>query len=339
MRAAMVFLVLSSSIPSLVAQHSNDVPTNEETQKTYKDAQLRELVITESKQTDVSGFSYYGLPLSDKDGDLFFHLGGDLFTNATIVKLSHSSLERTLYRLPSDLQQDKYVFYEFAVGPSGDLWILANAGPDLLVVVFGSDGQETGRAKLALSLADVNITDFAPLDNDVLFFAGATVGKDAGHPFATLVDGGTGKSIRTWHDVFPAAKTGAKDTVPIHAGNASVGDDGNIYLLYESEVLAISPAGEIVKRIKFVKPDQALNPVIVRASSGYAAVWLQTPPRNDHTFEMSYLVLDLSSGKTLGWYAPPPEIRAPAMSFSRDNGFEFLIGKHGKWNLTEADLR
>jgi hypothetical protein len=255
------------------------------------------------------------------------------------MKLTHSSWERTLYKLPSDLQEGKYVFYEFAVSPSGEVWILVNRGPDLLAAEFDSNAQMTTKSALDLSLADVTITDFAVLDNDVLFLAGGTVGKDAGHPFAALVNGGTGKNIRMWHDVFPAAKTSAKDAVPIHAGNASVGDDGNIYLLNESEVVAISPAGEIVKRVKFVKPDQSLIPFVVRASSGYAAVWLQTPPHKDHTFEMTYLVIDLSSGKTLGWYAPPAEIRAPAMSFSRNNGFEFLIGKHGKWTLTEADLR
>ncbi|HZQ19835.1 MAG TPA: hypothetical protein VFA90_14035 [Terriglobales bacterium] len=299
------------------------------------DLQTRQLVVTASKQTDAPAFSHYGLALSDNNGDLFFHVGGDVFTNATIMKLAHSSLERTLYKLPSDLQQTKYQFYEFAVSPTGDLWMLANAGPAVSVVAFDSDGQESGRTKLDISLADVNITDLTAFDNDLLFFAGATIGKDAGHPFAALVNGGTGKTIRMWHDVFPAAK----DAVPIHAGNASVGDDGNVYLLNESEVVAISPAGEVIKRVKFVKPDQTLIPFLVRASSGYAAVWLRTPPQKDHTLEVSYVVLDLSSGKTLGWYAPPADIRVPAMSFSRNNGFEFLVAKHGKLNLIEADLR
>lgn len=303
------------------------------------DTQPRQLVVSESKQIDVPLFSQYGFTLADNDGDLFFHLGGDVYTDATIMKLNHSSWEPKLYKLPSDLQQDKYVFFEFAVSPSGELCILANRGSDLLVAEFDSNAQMTSKSALDLSLADVNITDFAALDNDVLFFAGATIGKGAGHPFAALVDGGTGKSIRMWRDVFPAAKTGAKDTVPIQAGNASVGDDGNIYLVHQSGIVAISPAGEIVKRVKFVKPDQSLIPFLVHASSGYAAVWLQTPPQKDHTFEVSYLVLDLSIGKTLGWYVPPAEIRVPAISFSRNNGFEFLVAKHGKFNLTEADLR
>ena len=303
-----------------------------------EDAHPRQLVITRTASLDVPSFSHFGLPVPDNDDDLFFHLG-DVFTDATIMKLAHSSWEPTLYKLPADIQHDKYVFYEFAVTPSGELWILANRGPELLAAEFDSHGQMTAKSILDLSLTDVKINDFAALDNDVLFFAGATVGKDAGRPFAALVDGASGKSIRTWHDVFSSAKAGTKGAVPVHAGNASVGDDGNIYLLNESEVVAINTAGEIVRRVKFVKPGQSLIPFLVRASAGYAAVWLRTAPHNDHGFEMSYLVLDLSSGKTMGWYAPPPDLKAPAMSFSRNNGFEFLVGKNGRLNLTRAELR
>src|SRR5581483_5709628 len=297
----------------------------------------RQLVVTRSTSTNVPFFPYYGPPISDKDGDLFFHLGGDQYTNATLMRLAHSSWEPTLYKLPTDLQQTKYQFYEFAVSPSGDLWMVLNAGPDLLAVGFDSSGQETGRTKLELSLTDVDIADVVALGNDVLFCYGVTVGKDAGHSFAAFLDSTTGKNIRMRRDIFTSAKAGVKEQPWVHSGVASLGDDGNIYVLRESEVLAISPAGEVVKRIKFIKPIQNLTPISVRASLGYAAVWLNST--REGRSENSYLVLDLSSGKTLGWYVPPPEIKAPAMSFSRNDGFEFLVIKNGKLSVTEADLR
>ena len=302
------------------------------------DVQARPMIVTTSRQTDVPIFPYYGPPLADKNGDLFFHLGGSLFTDATLMKLSHSSWEPTLYKLPADVQHDKYVFYEFAVSPSGELWILANRGPDLLVAGFDSNGQMTSKSAMDLSLADVDIADVVALDNNVLFCYGVTVGKGPGHSFAALFDGTTGKNIRMLRDVFTSVKPGVKEPVWVHSGIASIGDDGNIYLLHESEVVAISPAGEIVKRIKFVKPIQGLIPIIVRASSGYVAIWLHSPLKDGQS-KNSYLVLDLSSGKTLGWYLPPTEIKAPAMTFSRTNGFEFLVDKNGKWNLMDAELR
>lgn len=64
----------------------------------------RELHISEVKALDVPIFPAYGYTLADEDGDFFFHLGGSPFTNATIMKLSHSSWDPTLFRLPSELK-------------------------------------------------------------------------------------------------------------------------------------------------------------------------------------------------------------------------------------------
>jgi len=298
----------------------------------------RQLHISEAKALDVPLFPFYGIPVSDSEGDLFFHLGGDLYTNATIMRLDHSSWKPSLYKLPSEVQQAKYLFYHFTVTPSGEVWMLANAGPDLLVVSFESDGQESAATKLDLSLLDVDIMDFAALDNGSLLLAGVTVGKDAGRPFAALFDGGTGKSIRNLTNAYPRVDD-KDEKAKLHAGNASVGDDGNIYLLHESEIIVISAGGEIVNRISFKRPGHDLIPTSVRVSSGYAAVWLRTPPREDHRFDVTYEVVDLSDGKTVGWYQPPAEIRMSAMGFSRSDGFRFLVAKDGHLNLVEANLR
>lgn len=302
------------------------------------DDKPRPLQVSATKVLNVPLFSAYGLPISDQDGDLFFHLGGSSYTDATIMKLSHSSSEPTLYKLPSDVQE-KYSFYEFAVSASGEVWMLANAGQELLVVDFDSNGQVKGKTNLDLSLGEINITDFAAFEDDVLFVAGVSVSKaKKGHSFIGLFDGGTGGKIRSLRGLFSPDDT-SKKQVSIHEGDAVAGDDGNIYLLHETRIIAISPAGQIVKRVSFEKPASSLLAIHLMVSSGDAAIWLRTPSKEDHKFETTYLIVDLQNGTPVGWYAPPPEVTMPATGFSRNSGFEFLQGEKGQWKRITAELR
>lgn len=224
------------------------------------------------------------------------------------------------------------------MSPSGTLWVLANAGPELSAISYSSDGQAKGKVELDLSLGEFNITDFAALENDVLFLAGLTVGNSGGRSFAALLDGDSGKRIRIMRDTFPPEDATKKST-PIHRGGISAGNDGNVYLLHNTEILAINPAGEIVRRTSFEKPDANLLPVHLMVSSGYAAVWLRTPPRADRHFETTYLVVDTYNANPATWYAPPPEVRMPAASFSRNGGFQFLQSEKGHYKLITAELR
>lgn len=284
------------------------------------------------------GFSAHGLPLSDRDGDLFFHLGNAPFMDATIMKLSNGSSEPTLYKLPPELQKN-YSFYAFTVSPSGDLWILANSGPKLIAASFDSSGEVSEKTELALSLDRVNIADFAALANDVLFISGTTVGKSAGQPFTGLFDGGSGKAIKILPNFF-SPQAHIQGQMTIHQGDATVGADGNLYFLHGPRILVISPAGQIQKRISFIEPSPDLLPVHLVVSSGDAAIWLMTPPKKtDNRIKTSYLVLDLYSGNTVGWYSNPPEIENPAVTFSRNDGFGFLKMQQGQFQLVSAQLQ
>ena len=107
--------------------------------------------------------------------------------------------------MPSEIH-DSYTFYEFTVSPSGEVWMLVNADPELMVVRFDSKGEMAGKTELAVSLDQINVTDFAALENDVLFLEGIGSGKKAGelsgHAFVGFFNGNTGKQILILRDIL-----------------------------------------------------------------------------------------------------------------------------------------
>jgi len=296
-----------------------------------------ELQVSSTKTLGVPLFPAYGFTLADKDGDLFFHLGGGSFANGTIMKLSHSSYEPTLYNLPPEIQKS-YNFYQFAVSPDGTLWMLVNAGPELMAASFDSDGELRGKATLKVSLDEFNIKDFAALPNGTLFIAGLGLGKDKGHSIAAFFNGDTGEEIKRL-DTALAPENTPKSGPAIHQGDACVGDDGNLYLLHDTHILVINPAGTVVRRTTFDKPLSTLLPVHMIVSSGFAAIWLNTPPNDSHHFETSYLVVDVNNRNPATWYSAPSGVRIAAVDFSRNDGFQFLVGEKGQYRLMTAELR
>jgi hypothetical protein len=306
------------------------------------DVKPRPLQVSGTRVLDVPVFPWFGLPHTDQDGDLFFHVGGTTFNDATIVKLSHSSMEPTLYKLPGDVKK-KYNFDEFAVTPGGGLWMLANSMvPELLAIEFNGSGEVRTKTTLDLALDEVDIHGFAALDSGSLVIAGAytnkAVSKLRGHSFLVLLDSNTGKKIRELLDTIPAVD-GSKGQSLAHEGETVTGDDGNIYLLHESLVVVVGPGGGIIRRISFKKPSAGLQAMQIRVSSGAAAIWLGKEDSETHRAELSFLVLDLSNGKPIGWYAAPSDLNGQAVGFSRSTGLQFFQRKQGHFEIVTTELR
>jgi len=264
-------------------------------------------------------------------------LGAGSFSSATILKLSHSTYEPSRYSLPPEIQKN-YNFYQFCVSPDGTVWMLVNAGPELMAVSFGSDGEPKGTTVLKVSWDDLNIQDFAATSKGTLFISGTGLGKNKGRSIAALFNGDSGEQIKEIAAALrPENVLSSGDA--IHKGDACVGDDGNLYLLHDRQILVINPAGVVVRKAAFDKPLSTLLPVHIIVSSGYAAIWMNTPPDNTHHFQTSYLVVDTNSKNPATWYSNPPGIKLAAVNFSRNDGFEFLVGEKGQYKLVRAELR
>ena len=287
-------------------------------------------------------FPWFGLPQTDQDGDLFFHVGGTTFNEASIMKLSHSSSAPTVYKLPPDIKS-KYSFDEFTVTPGGIVWMLANnMVPELVAVEFNANGEVRGKTLLDLDLNEVDIHGFSALDTGGVVIAGRYNNKAPlklrSHSFLALFDGNSGKRIRELTDTFPVAR-GSEESTLAHQGETVTGDDGNIYVLDGSRMVVVRPGGEIGRRISFRKPDPALLTMQVRVSGGAAAVWLGMLNNQTGTVEFSFLVLDLSNGRPIGWFTAPEGFEGQAVGFSRSAGFQFLRRKEGHFEIVATELR
>ncbi|MGA9039078.1 MAG: hypothetical protein WB421_00960 [Terriglobales bacterium] len=277
------------------------------------------------------------MALSDSDGNVFIH--PDPFQDPQVLKISPKSSTTLLYKIPNDASSS-LAFYDFNVTPSGTVWILANpfAKAELRAFKFDSGGSVKSSVTLEVP-AGVQIKNFLALENDFLLVAGFYTDKAPaslhGHSFAGLFDD-SGKVVRDLKDSLSPVDLATVNKGPYEGGSAA-GEDGNAYLLDDNKIIVLSPGGEITQRIHFVKPLPELKVEGLYVSGGEAAVILGRVNKN-HSVEKSFLVLDLSSGDTLGWYSLGEDVHYGVVGFSRNEGFTFYSNDHGFIKILKAPL-
>ncbi len=207
---------------------------------------------------------------------------------------------------------------------------------------FDSEGKVSSHAQLELS-NQVEGDKIAVFPSGTMLFSGhyrATAAPDIkGKRYVALFQP-SGKLLRRLD------QTGVKDVkvdqpaTTLPEGAATIGRDGNAYLLTPDKVLVVSTSGQIQKEISFTKPDPTFSAVGVQYSEGLLAISLTkagTPKAPESLFQ--YLVLNASTGEPLGLYEPTPETGNDSICFSRREGFIFLTVKNDRVNLITAPLR
>ncbi|MGH9566300.1 MAG: hypothetical protein ACRD4I_09975, partial [Candidatus Angelobacter sp.] len=123
----------------------------------------------------------------------------------------------------------------------------------------------------------------------------------------------------------------------LQSGAATLGSDGNIYLLRNSDVVVISQSGEILRRLLFEKTPSDAVPTKIVYSGGLLAIFLS---KSAEPFIMRrYLILDSLSGEQRGFYTPSKDTSGNDVCFSRKEGFTFLHNSKGTLYLISAELR
>jgi len=84
----------------------------------------------------------------------------------------------------------------------------------------------------------------------------------------------------------------------------------------------ISASGEVVRRLKFKKPDPEEDATGLSVSGGLLCIELQRVEIGKPV-KPKFLMLGASTGKDLGYFAPPDE-KAEWIAFTKDAGFIFL---------------
>jgi hypothetical protein len=295
------------------------------------------LNVTSGKVLNVPSFGFFGPAQSDQEGAIFIHPAP--FEEVNILKISPSS-DTVVYKLTgTEAQNDSY--YDYGVTPGGTVWALVNVvgSPELRAIEFGSDGEMKKPVSLQAP-PDVQLNRFLALETGPLLASGFYTEKAAeklrGHPFLGFFDS-SGKLLRDLGGGLSPVDLAKVQNSP-RQGGCVAGDDGNAYFLDANEILVVSPGGEIAKRIRFKPPSPDMTTDGLYVSKGQAAIRL-TRVHSDHRIEVNFLVMDLATGRALGWYAPPTGAGYSDVGFSPDEGFTFFANEQGKIKLVKAVLR
>lgn len=293
-----------------------------------------------SRSLDVPTFRFYGAVQADKDGDLFFHVDSGSYREPVILKLARGSGDPTLYTI-ADEDQKKIIFGEFSVTPLGQV-VLLGLGTDGKTYAIRFSSKGTATTKTALEFPDhTSIGSFVAFESGSMLVSAFYL-PDApeglrGKSFMALFDE-SGQMRKKIHGELPSVDLG-NVFQHLREGNATVGADGNLYLLTPDHILVLSESGEIVRRIKYEKPDGGTASQIA-VSHNLISIWLLKEGAQNH-ISSEYLVLDLFTGKPFGFYLPGEELRQTgiAVSFSNQEGFTFFDSVDGHVKLISAPLR
>ena len=300
----------------------------------------RILQVGSTQSMEAPPFSFYGSAQSDKEGNLFFHISAGSYRHPVVLKLNRSTGDPTLYSL-DDTDMQKAVFGDFSVTPAGQVAILCEkTDAKFYILRFSSKGSLL--EKIHIDLPDqLSIKSFVAFDSGTFlvqaFYLGDAPAELRGKSFAALFDE-SGKMLKQFDGTLGSVDLKSVSQ-RISEGGATVGPDGNVYLLEGNYVLVMSEAGKIVRRIKFQKPGAA-SATKIAVSQNLLSIWLLKEGEKK-SVTADYLVLDLFTGKPFGYYVPGADLgkAAIAVSFTSQEGFTFFDTQNGHVDLISAPLR
>ncbi len=288
----------------------------------------------------VPNFQSWGNAHCDDKGNIYFHASGDVNTGS-ILKIAPDGSKYSLYNTPAELS-DKTWFVAFQVTASGEVWFLLQ----------GQDGVARNvriepESKVVETIK-LDLPSHLTLENSVVFSGGKEVlvrgyftnfAEEAlrGKAYVALFDM-EGKLVKQLGSKFNNVRLDEIAT-KIHESSTTVGPDGNLYLLQAGKVLVVSPAGEVVKTIKFEKPEAAYFVSRLDVSGSFIALQLYKNVGTGKPYEARYLLLDRQSGDRVALYTPDSALGNGAVCFSADEGFTFERVRSGRLELITAPIR
>jgi hypothetical protein len=292
-----------------------------------------------SKKLEVPSYGTFGQAQCDDNSSMYDHLATGSYRTTVILRTSFSGTESTLYELPDEFAQST-AFTDFSVTPDGSVTALVeNEQGHSVRFDFDGDGKVTSHSELELT-EQVKGDNIAVFPNGTLLFSGhyrSTAPPNLKGKRYLGIFQASGKLLRR---LGPPGVSDIKlDQAPSHIpeGGATIGRDGNVYLLTPDEVLVISASGAIQKRISFTKPAPEFSAVALQYSEGLIAISFVKQGKTEAIFQ--YLVMNASNGEPLGLYEPTEETGNNNVCFSRREGFVFVIVRNDRLNMVTAPLR
>jgi hypothetical protein len=300
----------------------------------------RVLQVGSTQSMEAPPFSFYGPAQSDKEGNLFFHISAGSYRKPVVLELNRASGDPTLFSL-GDEELQTAVFQEFSVAPSGRVSILCQKTDGKFYALrFSSNGSLLEKIHLDMP-EKLSIESFVAFDSGTFFvsafYLSDTPAELRGKGFMALFD--ESGTVRRRFSSEPGSVDLKTISQRINDGGAAIGPDGNVYLLQTNQVLVISEAGKIIRRIKYQKP-AALSATKIAVSQNLLSIWLLKEGEKK-SVSAEYLVIDLLTGKLFGYYVPGLDLgnAAVAVSFTSHEGFTFFDTQSGHVDLLSAPLR
>ena len=275
----------------------------------------------------------------DGDGNLYYRTGG-LNPQMPLGKYDVKGQLKTSYLIVQTGIRD-IVPYSFFVSKAGEVFQSAGikGGHDAYVVAYSSDGRVASTTKV--DLQDVSPYNLAVFPRGEFLIGGYQHPRHKGDPegpLTVLLDS-SGRVIRKIAFADDAkitsdsqANQGEKktSTVPLSvaAGHIGIADDGNAYLLRQTSpafLYAISPSGEIVRRIEIKSGIDGAVPFSMLINQTEAAILFSLSDAND----IEIRVVDLTNGDVKSVFKPVAELHRQMACFN-SSGFTFLADKDGQ---------
>jgi hypothetical protein len=237
-----------------------------------------------------------------------------------------------MFRVPFEISS-KYDLIKFAVALSGRVYILGvNAANAFHLFRLESNGEaKDSQLDTPVGAAATDIGVFA---NDTILVAGYYTQEAPqdlrGRSYAALFDS-SGKLLGDLEQKLSGERP-LLDPARYNGFSIRPGEDGNLYVLHSDSVLVVSPSGGVVRRLRLKKPDTQSDAVGLALSGRQICVELSSVTLGKST-KPTFLVLDATTGKDQGYFAPPEDLRANWVSFTSQDGFVFLGGDKGKLKI------
>jgi hypothetical protein len=299
-----------------------------------------ELQVSSVKTLGVPFFNFWGEPKSDSDGFVYFHAATSDYNNSTVLAVSPERPQPLVFSVKGEFAKTT-TFEAFDVTPSGGVYILAeNADHHAIVFEFDRGGDLNRHTELDIP-PTVIAESFAVFDatGNILvwgYYGSRAPEAERGKTFAAIIDT-SGKLLRRLagnkkRDLKTAGDKPAESC-------AYLGADGNMYLLDSDQILVLTEAGTVRRRIPVPKPAKASLATKLIVSDGLAAVWLQTDPASSMYVGLTLETIDVNTGKVAGIYSPSEELGPNAVSFSRSGGFVFFKNTNSRISVLTATVQ
>ncbi len=300
--------------------------------------QPRVLLPSATRLLGVPPFSYWSPSACDKDGNMYFHVGG--LRDANILRLSSDGTEGKSFRLSDQLPgAAKAIFGNFSVTPGGTIYVFAEIEGERKLLRFDGEGAMMEPISLHLPRSVVDASIVASDTGTVLFFGYYDETAPAslkGKSYQVVLEP-SGMVRKEVHVTLPGVDMAKWVSAEMPAPGAALGEDGNFYLAGSRGVLVISQDGELVRRIPFDNPDPESLATNIQLSGGLAVIDLS---RIDNLVRRSYLVLETTGGEVVGFYKPSEQLGGSGtVCFSRKQGLTFIRFEKGQTKLLTAPLQ